>query len=65
MSYRKSGEGFAFILICGVICVICGILLLILDQDDITQGITQTCLGIIFLIVAYSKRRKNDSTEEK
>ncbi|MDE5791448.1 MAG: hypothetical protein K2H96_09510 [Muribaculaceae bacterium] len=58
MQQQKSGEGATFILICGIICIICGILLLILDRDDIMQGITQTCLGIIFLIVAYSKRRK-------
>ncbi len=58
MSYRKSGEGATFILICGIICITCGIILLILDKDDIVQGITQTCLGIILLTVAYSKHRK-------
>lgn len=63
MAQQKSGEGVTFILICGIISIVCGILLLILDKDDITQGVTQICLGTIFLIVAYSKRRKKDSKE--
>lgn len=48
------------ILVCGIICLVCGVCLLFLNREDKSLGIINVCLGVIFMSVYSSKNKKKN-----